>query len=208
MTDATQQPISIEEVGRHLDQDQFWSLRAHAIQHYASLEQSLCGLFASLGGMPLPVAGIIFFKISSADSRRKIIHKLYKYKHQQTYNLFMNSLIDQLRPIDQRRNEIVHWNTAQTISGPSPSDWSISLIAPNSYVLNENSDAITAADFVAFTHKCSFYSRLINMFNMFMHPPQAGLQDILRGTWQQIFAQPIAYPPPVGHPLLPTRPAP
>ena len=126
MTDSTTPNIALEEVSRVLDQDPFWAVRAKAIQCYASLEQSLCRLLASLGNMEPEVAGIIFFKISSADSRNKIIEKLFKRRHNGQYNLFINSLITQLRPVDIKRNEIVHWNTAQNISGPSPSDWSLS----------------------------------------------------------------------------------
>lgn len=81
MTDATPPTIALDEVSRVLDVDPFWAVRAKAIQSYASLEQSLCGLFASLGDIAPPVAGIIFFKISSADSRNKIIEKLFRHKY-------------------------------------------------------------------------------------------------------------------------------
>ena len=73
MTDAKSPNIALEEVSRVLDQDPFCAVRAKAIQSYASLEQSLCGLLAALGNIETEVAGIIFFKISSADSRNKII---------------------------------------------------------------------------------------------------------------------------------------
>jgi len=96
MTDATSPNIALEEVSRVLDQDPFWAVRAKAIQSYASLEQSLCGLLAALGNIEPEVAGIIFFKISSADSRNKIIEKLFRRKYQGQYNLFINSLLSQL----------------------------------------------------------------------------------------------------------------
>lgn len=201
MTDTPSANIALEEVSRVLDQDPFWAVRAKAIQSYASLEQSLCGLLASLGNIDPEVAGIIFFKISSADSRNKIIEKLFKRSHKGQYNLFINSLITQLRPIDLKRNEIVHWNTAQNVSGPSQSDWSLSLIPPNFWVRDENSPSITIQDLVAFANKCSFYSRLINMLSLVLDPRHQESAASIRETWLEVFAQPITYPPPPTHPL-------
>ena len=203
MTD-TSPPVALDDVSRVLDQDPFWAVRAKAIQSYASLEQSLCGLLASLGNIEPEVAGIIFFKISSTDSRNKIIEKLFKRRHQGQYNLFINSLIAQLRPIDLKRNEIVHWNTAQTISGPSPSDWSLSLIPPNFWVRDENSPSVGIQDLVTFAHTCSFYSRLINMLSLVLDPRHQEHVASIRDTWLEIFAQPITYPPPATHPLSPS----
>lgn len=200
MTDATS-PIALGDVSRVLDQDPFWAVRAKAIQSYASLEQSLCGLLASLGNIEPEVAGIIFFKISSTDSRNKILEKLFKRRHQGQYNLFINSLISQLRPIDLKRNEIVHWNTAQTISGPAPSDWSLSLIPPNFWTHGENSPSIGIDDLVTFANKCSFYTRLINMLSLVLDPRHQESVASIRDTWLKIFAQPITYPPQATHPL-------
>jgi len=202
MTD-TQPPIPLEEVSRVLDQDPFWAIQAKAIQAYASLEQSLCGLLASLGDMEPDVAGIIFFKISSADSRNKIIEKLFKRRHKGEYNLFINSLIAQLRPIDLRRNEIVHWNTAQTISGPSQSDWSLSLIPPNFWARDSNSPSISTEDLIVFANKCSFYSRLLNMVTLVLDPRHRESVASTRDEWIDVLGEPITYPPPVTHPLSP-----
>jgi hypothetical protein len=203
MTNDTQ-PIALEEVSTVLDQDPFWAVRAKAIQSYASLEQSLCGFLASLGNIESEVAGIIFFKISSTDSRNKIIEKLFKRRHKGQYNLFINSLISQLRPIDLKRNEIVHWNTAQTISGPNASDWSLSLIPPNYWAHDENSPSVGIQDLVTFANKCGFYGRLINMVSVVLDPRHQEHVASIRDTWLEIFAQPIAYPPPATHPLSPS----
>jgi hypothetical protein len=89
--------------------DEFWAIRAKAIQAYANLEQSLSSLFSLLGGIQPEIGAIIFFKIASSDARNKIIEALWRKKFG-AYNLFRNSFFDQLRPIDQERNAIVHWN--------------------------------------------------------------------------------------------------
>jgi hypothetical protein len=199
----SQPPIPLEEVSRVLDQDPFWAIRAKAIQAYASLEQSLCGLLASLGDMEQEVAGIIFFKISSADSRNKIIEKLFKRRHKGEYNLFINSLFAQLRPIDLRRNEIVHWNTAQKISGASQSDWSLSLIPPNFWTRDANSPSIFTKDLIEFANKCSFYSRLINMLSLVLDPRHRESVASIRDEWLVVLGEPITYPPRATHPLSP-----
>lgn len=205
MTDAPPPNIALDDVSRVLDQDPFWAIRAKAIQNYASLEQSLCGLFAMLGNIELPIAGIIFFRITSADSRNKIIEKLFRQKYQGEYNLFINSLLSQLKPIDRKRNEIVHWNTTQTISGPKPSDWSLSLIPPNFWAHNQDSPSIGIQDLITFADKCNFYGRLLNMFAFVMEPRHQESVASVSDTWLGIFSQPITYPPQAGHPLLPTQ---
>lgn len=201
MTDSTSQNIDLGVVSTVLDQDPFWAVRAKAIQSYATLEQSLCGLLAAVGNIEPEVAGIIFFKISSTDSRSKIIEKLFRRKCQGQYNLFVNSLISQLRPINIKRNEIVHWNTSQKISGPTPSDWSLSLIPPNFWEHNVDSPSIGIQDLVDFANKCSFYSRLINIFLLRMDPRYQEHLASTQNTWLEIFSQPITYPPQSGHPL-------
>ena len=65
--------------------------------------------------MKLDVAQIIFVKITSADSRNKILAKLFKKKFGIDFNLFRNSLFDQLRSMDIERNEIVHWNVINAV---------------------------------------------------------------------------------------------
>jgi len=199
----TQSPIPIEEVSRVLDQDPFWAIRAKAIEAYASLEQSLCRLLASSGDMEPEVAGIIFFKISSTDSRNKIIEKLFKRRHKGEYNLFINSLFAQLRPINSRRNEIVHWNTAQTISGSSQSDWSLALMPPNFWMRDSSSPLISTEDLIVFANKCSFYSRLINMVSLVLDPHHRESVASIRDEWLDVLGEPITYPPPVTHPLFP-----
>lgn len=204
MTDTTSPKIALEDVSTVLGQDPFWAVRAKAIQSYASLEQSLCGLLAALAEIEPEVAGIIFFKISSADSRNKIIEKLFHRKYQGQYNLFINSLISQLRPIDRKRNEIVHWNTSQTISGPTQSDWSLSLIPPNFWAHNVDTPSISIRDLITFANKCSFYGRLINMFWLVMDPRHQEFVALTRDTWIEIFSQSIVYPPQADHPLYTT----
>src|SRR5271169_577483 len=157
MTDSTSPGIALKEASKVLDQDPFWAVRAKAIENYASLEQSQCRLLAALGNIEPEVAGIIFFKISSTDSRNKIIEKLFRRKYQGQYNLFINSLVSQLKPINIKRKESVHWNTIQTISGSTPSDWSLSLIPPNFWEHNVDSPSIGIQDLVTFANKCSFY---------------------------------------------------
>jgi hypothetical protein len=98
-----------------IDYDKLWAARAKAIQEYASLEQSLCSLFAYLGGIQQDIAGIIFFKITSAQARNSILERLFKKKFGDQFNLFRSSLIRRLTSIDNERNAIVHWNTAKEV---------------------------------------------------------------------------------------------
>jgi hypothetical protein len=67
--------------------------------------------FSLLCGIPLDAAGIIFFKIISAQARNDILEKLFMWRFKSEFNLFRNSLFRTLGPINRKRNEIIHWNT-------------------------------------------------------------------------------------------------
>jgi hypothetical protein len=169
-------------------------------------------LFAALGSINQDVAFVIFFKISSADARRSILERLFKKKFGTSFNLFRNSLIDQLRPIDIERNEIVHWNVVnhastdaegETIANPKllpPTFWTELTGLPE-----KDKNVI-----LAFSAKCTFYARLINMFLIATNliAKSTGLTEADAKTWHDIFSQPITYPPPLGHPLSRTGPEP
>ena len=151
-------------------EDRFWAIRGNAIQAYAILEQSLCMLFANLAGMENAIAGIIFFRITSTQVRNTIIEKLFSRKFGSEFNLFRNSLIVQIRPIDINRNEVVHWNVASNvlIEDDNKVTVTLSLIPPNFWDRSDHSPSKSTEDLLAFIHKCDFYSRLINSFYVMM----------------------------------------
>ena len=86
--------IDLGEVVHRAAYDEMWPLRGQAIQAYASLEQSLFGLFALLTGMDRPIAGIVFFKITNAQARNSIIEKLFQKWYGNEFSLFRNSLMN------------------------------------------------------------------------------------------------------------------
>jgi hypothetical protein len=203
--------VSLEEAFKQAAADEFWAIRGKAIQAYATLEQSLSRIFAYLSGMDVETAGIIFFRIASADSRNKILEGLFKKKFKHEFNLFRNSLFDQLRRIDQERNQIVHWNAVSHI-GANESGETISelkLMHPNFWPISPDSPTIDTKALLEFIAKCSFYSRLCNMFHLttggFTVAPPA---DFESKPWFDIFSQPITYPPPADHPLSQRPPEP
>jgi hypothetical protein len=202
--------IDLGEAMQIAAQDQFWALRGHAAQSYSGLESSLCSLFAKVSDTTPEVAGIIFFKIASADSRNKIIEKLFRKKFGDKYNLFRNSLLNLLRPIDQKRNEIVHWNVVSNISGRDESgNYSVSVcLRPPGFIYNVgNSEKIDSDDLLKFMEKCSFFTRLLNIF-LITTGEHSPVPDADKTPWLEIFQQPIVYPPPAGHPLSLKQPAP
>src|SRR4051794_14585654 len=118
-------------------EEQFYAARGRAIQAYATLEQSLCTLFSRLAGTPDDVAAIIFFRITSYRVRNTIIEKLFQRKFGATYNTFRNSLVKQLTPIDNERNEIVHWNVLIDVSTDQAGNSieKIIMIPPNMFAI-------------------------------------------------------------------------
>jgi hypothetical protein len=211
MTEPPEKIIDLGEASRKSAEDDFWAIRGKAIQAYANLEQSLAQLFAGLSDMKIDVAQIIFFKITSADSRNKILEKLFKKKFGDDLNLFCNSLFDQLRPMDIERNEIVHWNVINQVGLDETGMISLPVLMPPAFWSADSNTRIKhKIDLLVFTARCSFYSRLINMFNLTtgLIPTVVSITDDMKRPWLDIFSQPIVYPPPATHPLFPTGPEP
>ena len=187
------------------DQDEIWAIRGKAIQSYANLEQALCRIFSHLSGTPLDIAAIIYFRIASTDARDKIVDRLFRKKLKQRFNLFRNSLIDQLRPIHAERNEIVHWNI---IIEQSATCFEVVLKPPTFWDFETFTPKKTAPDLVAFANKCGFYASLCGVFHALAFSEIIGMPEDERRPWLDIFEQPITYPPPPTHPLFPKTPAP
>lgn len=179
--------------------DPIWISRATAIEAYAHLEQALCRLFSFVGDMPTDVAGIVFFKIVSTQARSAILDKLFKRKFKGQFNLFLNSIVKSMKPIDERRNEIIHWNIVVNTDTDQDGNFveTISLRPPTFWVTGQMQNTLTNADLVAFNIKCRFYARVINFFTMVRTGKHQALGDAL-DSWRDIFLQPLTYPPPAG----------
>jgi hypothetical protein len=182
----------------------FWSMRAVAIQCYARLEQNLCHLFAELADINHENAGVIYFRINNTIARNAIIEKLFRNKFGTEYNLFRNSLIDPLRPIDLDRNQIVHWNVVNRMtkdeSGNRKSE--LQLEKPTIWISEETENSWNEEKLRAFGNKCLFYSEVLGMFTFLVlqRAKLFGRSEAWHDTWREIFQRPITYPPPADHP--------
>lgn len=197
MSETPAKEIKLDDVLAAGNTQAFLAARSIAIQEYANLEQALCLLFAHLSGTTNQIAGIIFFRLTNAASRLAIIDKLMRLKYGDAHRLFFNSLVAVLKPFDGKRNEIVHWHGFTTIDlSADPPAATVQLGPPNFWDHNENTPALTLRDLTEFSAKADFLARLVNVFAMTALVKVAPLDD----TWRDIFAQPLAYPPPDGHP--------
>jgi hypothetical protein len=195
--------IDLGKVIIEASQDPFHAARGQAIQSYASLEQSLCSIFANFASIKEDVAAIIFFKITSAGARDAILEKLLKKQHGTKYSIFWNSVTSLIRQITQERNEIVHWNVNIDIG-----DVGAEVVLRPPTFWEPNSPVKTIANLNDFRVKCSFIGRLCNMFRSFLTPEHAALLKGQQHPWTEIFQQPVVYPPPSTHPLCQTTPTP
>jgi hypothetical protein len=182
--------------------------RGYAIGSYASLESSLCSLLAVLLGVDVPKAGIIFYRVVNTRSRNAIISDLLKRAHGENYKEFWNSVIKLIRQLDSERNEIAHWHFVLEIGdegGPEIDLGDVELgtnvlYPPNSWLAADVSSKKTHADLAAFSGKCDFVSRAINVFATTLSPPETIPPDALE-SWRDICRQELPYPPPDTHPL-------
>jgi hypothetical protein len=196
--------ISLDDAQQLAAQDEFWAIRGKAIQSYASLEQSLARLFSALAGTNQKIGGTIFFRISSADTRRNLIDKLFQQRFHQQYNLFRNSLIKQLKPIDNERNEIVHWNVVNNVgtdlSGKTTSR--LTLMPPATFP-SPTAASKDANQMMVFSKKCEFYAALSGFFPIIAMEgfTETPISDADKKPWLDAYSRPIEYPPPSGHVL-------
>jgi hypothetical protein len=185
-------PKDGEEIG-------FVLARSIAVSSYQTLEQSMVLLFSHLLGTPIDYAGVPFFRINNARARDAILERLLKKRYGSQYNIFWNSIVKDLRSINERRNAIVHWAVSVELYRNDQSELMVkqhALIAPNYWDRNENSLAITIDDMFDFIARCDFYSRLLSIFTLTI-----GGQIPWQPPWRDIFQQPVVYPPPDSHPL-------
>jgi hypothetical protein len=190
------------------ENDPIWALRGKAIQSYAILEQALCGAMAELTNMERDNAATIFYRINNADARTRILEKLIRKKHENRFNLFWNSYFKELRPMNTRRNEIVHWLSAQNVALNTQGMMivGVTLINPGSLGNRANDPTqITSNDLIEFAVKCEVFARLCNMF---LGVTAGHLSGDAATPWLDIFQQSITYPLPADHPLNGTAPTP
>jgi hypothetical protein len=191
----------VNDVNEMSNADPFLLLRGYAITAYATLEQSLCLLFSILTGISRDIAGIVFFKITSARSRNALVEELLqKNGLRQPYAAFWKDYFNKLGQLDQRRNEIVHWATVTTIDTTDQDNPRITTsLVPAKYgvALSISMAAIKEQDMKEFIQKCDIYARACNMFT------SAVLQKVEPSP--DIFQQPIPDPLPDTHPLFRKR---
>jgi hypothetical protein len=200
---ALTRTIDLAEASRIAAQDPIWAARGRAIQSYSALEQALCRIFAEAGGMSHAAASVIFFRINNARSRGQMLEKLIRLKHGATYNVFVTSLLKNLSSIDQKRNEIVHWQSVNNVAldADGKTVAVVTLRPPNYWeTTDESAPSITVADLSEFDAKCDFYTRLCNVF-FFAMTNRLKADPGVEQTWRDVFRQAIAYPPPDTHPL-------
>ena len=195
MDDVSEKTIRLDDVSQIASEDPFWAVRGKAIQSYATLEQSLCGVFAFVAGVDKSIAGTIFFNIASAHSLARILERLVQKRYKDNYRLFWTSIVKGFRRISEERNQIVHWMAASTVSGLDSDGRpvvSMSLISPNFWDQISDQPAVTTETLVNFISKCDVYGRACNLF--LLHIMGTALRD-------DMFNCPLIYPLQDGHPL-------
>ncbi len=175
----------------------FFIARGRAIQSYAMLESDLCVLFTSLLETRQDLAGIVFFKITSARYRNLIVEKLIKRHYGSEYNHFWNSIKKLLVKADQRRNEIVHW----TEVGTSQRGFHEIGLSPPNWMTMSSSPTLTEVELDEFCELCSVLCRAVTAFNYVV----LGNVDYggRREEYLNIFHQALDYPLQDGHLLKP-----
>lgn len=192
--------IDLGAVTQVAARDGIWAMRGKAIAAYSVLEQALAGLFCALMRTPMDRGSIVFFKITSTQTRNAIFDKLLRKEHGATYSLFWNSYLLQMRAIDTRRNEIVHWATANNIDAAAdPPTVRVTLVPPAFWANLPDSPSLDFDDLYAFGVKCDVYARLCSMFFVVTGDQAQLMPPERRQAWLDIFQQPLVYPLPAGH---------
>lgn len=192
--------FDLGEIAKIAGQDVIWAIRGKSINAYSTLEQSLFRLFQCLLRTSPDRASIVFFRITNTMTRNAILEKLIRKQYGQTYNLFWNSYLTQLRTIDLRRNEIVHWTALTNLMADG--DVGITLVPPAFWNHSPDPPTLDWKDLSAFIVKCDTYARLCTMFVMATGMDQISMRPDEAKPWLDIFQQPLIYPLPSDHLLL------
>ena len=179
--------------------------RSEAIQAYAYLEQSLCGLFAHLAGVTDQIAGVIFFKMNNARSRVAVLERLKRLKYGSTRSGYFNSITAAVGPLDGVRNQLVHWHErfesrVNFVTGVHSMG---SFLDPPAYWDHSDSTPrMEIEEIQEFTSKCYAFGGSAFSLTYDWEGP------LLPQPWPDIFEQPVAYPLPEDHPLVPNQQGP
>lgn len=212
MTDAICRPIRnvpLDDVIEWSRYDPLWKHRGQAIQAYAELESSLCFLLKMLGEMSWETAETLFYKITSTGARNAILDKLLHKKAGTKFNAFWNPYLKELRPIDLKRNEIVHWLAVANVfmNDTNQLTVGVTLVPPGS-VKSKNGPTgphITSQELMAFATKCDEFARLASGLAMRFDPETTEAEG---EPWLDIYQLPLVYPLPAGHPIIRKPPEP
>ena len=196
--------IIIQDVLDWLENDPMWAARGKAVQGYALLESSLARAMETLGGMPHDTATTIFYKITNTQARNAILEKLLHKKYGNEFNPFWNPFLLALRPVDTRRNEIVHWVAACNagIDAENVIHGGLTLVPGGSVNDLGSAPTLLTSDLVEFEKKCEDFSRLVTMFAVTSPSLPPGMDAAHRNAWLDIFRQPFVYPLPADHLLF------
>jgi len=193
--------MELDQVIQWAEHDPFWIYRGKAIQGYAHLESALCALLVAVSDMKWEAAATIFYKITNTSARNSILEKLLHHTFGAKFNPFWNPLSQEIRALDLKRNEIVHWLAAATVMFNSNTQlmMGITLVPPASIHHKGSRPQITANDLIEFARKCDETSAALHQFAMRLKPPDA-MPDKSE-PWLDIYQLPLTYPLPEGHPL-------
>jgi hypothetical protein len=205
MTDGVRRKdnnIPLQDVIDWAKYDPIWATRGKAIQGYADLENALCHLLVAVSDMSWQAAITIFYKITNTNARNSILEKLLHQKCSTKYNVFWNPLSQEIRQIDLKRNEIVHWLAAANAQMNSEGQLlvGVTLIPPASVVAKTSKIHITSSDLHKFAIRCDEIARITSGLAMRIKPVEGG--PPVDETLPDIFQQPFVYPLPAGHRYL------
>lgn len=177
--------------------------RGVALDAHAGFEQLLLEVFAHLMDTNLKFGGIVFFRLTNAGLRNRILEDLIAAKFKGRFDLFwfgtpkQDGLMKLIRQVDQRRNEIVHWKSVFSISGTT-----FELTPPNVWNETGRPNRITVDDIYEFTAKCDCLRHYAGNFNWRTTIYREGENSDKSRAWLDRFDQPPSYPPDEDHPLF------
>jgi hypothetical protein len=132
------------------------------------------------------VAAVTFFRITNSHVRDKILDRLLKKHHGDTYTVFWNSFHKSLGQNSELRNKIVHWNVSPAVRDNNILEYG--LIPASFWDSLVDGMFITTAEIHCFAEYCKFAGELRAFFVMMLRPDVvASLPEDYKQTWQDVF---------------------
>jgi len=168
----------------------FDASRLTALNQYAMLEVQLAHLLQTLLDTSISKANTIFYRVTNTRSRYAIIDSLISLTDDASARKFWSKIEKDLNPIDQFRNNLVHWVPVVDLGNSSEvlKNTPHQSLQPGHSIYKQDAARLTAVDIQKRLPDINRMTLLVSVFRWYFGET---FPEPQRSAWREIFLQPI-----------------